>query len=78
MSRDYDKFRHKCDFFKYVVLILIGIFFNTTIKANHLIGGDVIYNCIGQDTINNTITLRVEFQLFRDNRCTTNPTTNVT
>ncbi len=65
-------------FFKYVVLILIGIFFNTTIKANHLIGGDVIYNCIGQDTINNTITLRVEFQLFRDNRCTTNPTTNVT
>ena len=38
------------------------------IIASHIIGGDVTYECIFVDTINNTADLIVEFQLFRDGR----------
>ncbi len=51
--------------------ILICIGFGSELSAKHIIGGDVFYECVNRDTVNNTITLHVEFQMFRDNRCVT-------
>ena len=53
------------------MLIAICIGFVAELSAKHIIGGDVFYECINQDTINNRVTLHVEFQMFRDNRCVT-------
>ena len=53
------------------MLIAICIGFVAELSAKHIIGGDVFYECIDRDTINNRVTLHVEFQMFRDNRCVT-------
>ena len=53
---------------KYILIIFISICFQMSVKASHIIGGDVSYECLFVDSVNQTTTLMVEFQLFRDGR----------
>ncbi|HMQ06729.1 MAG TPA: PKD domain-containing protein [Saprospiraceae bacterium] len=34
--------------------------------ARHIVGGDVVYNCVNLDTINNVVTFDIIFTLYRD------------
>ena len=38
------------------------------LDAKHIIGGDVLYECIRIDTVNNKAFLHLEFQMYRDGR----------
>jgi len=53
---------------KYILIILISLSFEISLKASHIIGGDVSYECLFVDSVNQTTTLMIEFQLFRDGR----------
>jgi len=53
---------------KYILIIFISLCFEMSLKASHIIGGDVSYECLFVDSTNQTTTLMVEFQLFRDGR----------
>ena len=53
---------------KYILIIVGCICINVNLNARHIIGGDVFYDCLGIDTIANTVSLHFEFQMYRDNR----------
>lgn len=53
---------------KYILILCISILIDFQLVASHIIGGDVTYECVFVDTINNRAELIVEFQLFRDGR----------
>lgn len=60
-------------FFEYIVTIVVLLTIAPPgLYAKHIIGGDVFYECVSLDTINNRIKLHFEFQMYRDNRCSTN------
>ncbi len=58
---------------KYILIFCISIVAHFDIYGSHIIGGDVFYQCVLVDTVNQTATLNVEFQLFRDGRFNPDP-----
>jgi gliding motility-associated-like protein len=65
-------FAKSLNFFGYILIpfFLIGV--NIDLSAKHIIGGDVFYECVSLDTVRNRVRLHFEFQMYRDNRCSTN------
>ncbi len=59
-------------FFRYINVFALLLLFSGVASAKHIIGGDVFYECLQLDTINNKVLLHFEFQMYRDNRCSTN------
>lgn len=57
---------------RYILIALVFLGVSDSIYAKHIIGGDVFYECLLLDTINNRVRLHFEFQMYRDNRCSTN------
>ncbi len=53
---------------KYILIFLVILFIANKSTARHIIGGDVFYECVTLDTINNRILLHFEFQMYRDGR----------
>lgn len=41
---------------------------NSVVDAKHIIGGDVFFECLSIDTINNRVVMHFEFQMYRDGR----------
>ena len=50
------------------ISILLGLLVLCTNKAEsrHIVGGDVVYNCLGIDTLNGTINYEIIFTMYRD------------
>ncbi len=44
-----------------IVLVLGG-----QLDSRHIVGGDVVYNCLGVDTVNNVVSYEIIFTLYRD------------
>lgn len=59
-------------FLSNAIVAFFMMFICSDLSAKHIIGGDVFYECVSIDTINNRVRLHFEFQMYRDNRCTTN------
>ncbi len=57
--------------FRDIFFLLMCIGFLSELNAKHIIGGDVFYECLEIDTIDNQVQLHFEFQMYRDNRCIT-------
>lgn len=53
---------------RYSQWMLIGFVMLMAEKAHarHIIGGEITYDCIGMDTVNNTVTFRFEIHVYRD------------
>ncbi|NNF34358.1 MAG: hypothetical protein HKN68_09635, partial [Saprospiraceae bacterium] len=50
-----------------ILLIISGIIFVMgSASSRHIVGGDVVYNCMGVDTTSNTIRYEVIFTMYRD------------
>ncbi len=57
--------------FVYRFIMVLGfliIFFGQKLQALHIIGGEVSYSCISQDTIKKTVTLQFIFTMYRDSK----------
>ena len=55
-------------FSKYILTLAICIGLNSIIEGKHIIGGDVFFDCLSIDTINNRVIMHFEFQMYRDGR----------
>src|SRR5690554_937081 len=51
---------------KLLLLVAVFMFATQTAQARHIIGGEITYECIGRDTINNTVRYRFTLKLYRD------------
>jgi gliding motility-associated-like protein len=52
----------------FVIPVLMVLFFSQDIRALHIIGGDVVYKCMGIDTIKREVTYRIIFTMYRDSK----------
>ena len=51
------------------ILICLVVFLNLSsdkLDARHIIGGEITYECLGTDTIRNTVTFQFEIRVYRD------------
>lgn len=44
------------------------LFFFGQLNALHIIGGDVVYKCLGKDSIRNEVKFQITFTMYRDSR----------
>lgn len=54
---------------KFNLILFFGFIFlccSKSVEAKHIIGGDVTYECVGLDTINQRATYRIYFTMYRD------------
>ena len=53
---------------KYILLAFIGLMVMAPWRseARHIIGGEITYECLGVDTVRNTVTLQFEIRVYRD------------
>jgi len=49
-----------------LLLVTVFMFATQAAQARHIIGGEITYECIGRDTINNTVRYRFTLKLYRD------------
>lgn len=53
--------------FRGVAVMVLLLCFSDS-KALHIIGGDVVYKCLGKDTIRNEARFRITFTMYRDSK----------
>lgn len=54
-------------YFGLVLIILSGLVLpHEEVHGRHIIGGEITYECLGLDTINNEVTFRFEVHVYRD------------
>lgn len=51
-----------------LTFFLSGILLSPKVEARHIVGGEVLYECIGIDTIKNTVRFKITAFVYRDSR----------
>lgn len=49
-----------------LLVIILSFLFVSVIEGRHIIGGEITYECLGTDTINNTVRYRFVLKVYRD------------
>nr|HMU03183.1 hypothetical protein [Saprospiraceae bacterium] len=52
----------------FIAITVLCFVIKQDIKAEHIIGGEVKYECVGSDTTRNTVTFLITFTMYRDSK----------
>jgi len=55
-------------YLSYLYIFLLVLVFDQRLEALHIIGGEVVYECINRDTINRTVTYQITMTMYRDSK----------